>query len=242
MNMLKDCAEISNGVSGIYMLISPSGGRYVGQSKCLKKRLIDHKCPSRINKNEGLYVDMRKNGFELFKYEILETCESEFLNEREAFWIKKIKPEFNNSTGGFSSNGTKRSEEFKEMMSNKLKLVWLSKSVDDKNKIIKNNLVGRSSGYNHTAETKEKISEKLRGKKQSIETILKRSKSMSKSMIGNKNGSKRIASFFHGKKIREYESIIEAAKDLNIHPSGITKVIKGKQSSAGGFTWCFLEN
>lgn len=39
------------------------------------------------------------------------------------------------------------------------------------------------------------------------------------------------------KDIKEYESIIQAGKETNTHPSAINKCCRGKSKSAGGYKW-----
>jgi hypothetical protein len=39
------------------------------------------------------------------------------------------------------------------------------------------------------------------------------------------------------KDIKEYESIIQAGKETNTHPSAINKCCRGKAKSAGGYKW-----
>lgn len=43
-----------------------------------------------------------------------------------------------------------------------------------------------------------------------------------------------------GNALNIFTSVNEAAKKLNRHPSGINKVIKGKQKTAFGFKWEYV--
>ena len=43
-----------------------------------------------------------------------------------------------------------------------------------------------------------------------------------------------------GKLVKEYGSIKEAGKDLNIDSTSITKVISGVSKKAGGYTWKYI--
>lgn len=77
---------------------------------------------------------------------------------------------------------------------------------------------------------------------QAIHSLDKKLRTMPNVWV-NKFGSKHCASKAviqyskTGKYINEYGSIIEAANNLNIHPSSITKNCNGKTMSAGGFVW-----
>ena len=70
---------------GIYKITNIKNNMiYIGQSRQLSKRLKSHK-----NAVEKSYIDneIRKNPND-FKYEIIEYCSEEELNEKEIYWIK----------------------------------------------------------------------------------------------------------------------------------------------------------
>lgn len=80
-------------IAGIYKLTNVINGKaYIGQSKDIAGRMKTHiKDSVRVNDVRGqfpMYVDMRKQGKENFKLEILETCQVEDLNEREEYYIR----------------------------------------------------------------------------------------------------------------------------------------------------------
>ena len=242
MKDLKNASLIDKNISGIYLILSPSGKKYIGQSICLKSRLIDHKCPSRKFKDSLISYEFSKYNLDDFKYEILELCSHSDLNNREIYWINKINPELNKSSGGFSANGCFKSDDQKNHLSACGKKQWEMKTDAEKNKIIKNNLTGRKSGFSHTIETKNKISASLSGRKLGDGVADKISKSMKISMIGNKNGNKKVASYLNGYLVDVFDSLIDASKKLKINPSGISKVLNGKQKTAGGFFWKLIED
>ncbi|MBR5912782.1 MAG: GIY-YIG nuclease family protein [Selenomonadaceae bacterium] len=109
-----------NQMSGIYMLVCRvNGKRYIGQSKNIKRCLNDHKwnkrCTSIISKAIAKY------GWDAFDKEILEFCPVEELDEKEIYYIAKIKPEYNVSKGGkFGLRGFKHSKSFGEKISKAL--------------------------------------------------------------------------------------------------------------------------
>ena len=91
--------------SGIYCLTSPSQKCYVGQARNVQKRM-------RVYKNlnckgqRKLYNALIKHGFEDFKFEILEECGIDILDEQEKFWIQhknSIKNGYNLREGGHFS-------------------------------------------------------------------------------------------------------------------------------------------
>lgn len=87
-------------ISGIYKIINTiTGDFYIGSSKDIKRRWIEHKCPSRWknNPNNPMYLDMQKYGTDKFIFEILAEVKSESLKEVEQQLIENLKPTYNNN-------------------------------------------------------------------------------------------------------------------------------------------------
>lgn len=76
---------------GIYKIENLINGKvYIGQSVQLKKRWGVHKAKAKENKRHDdnhLYSAMKKYGIENFKYDVIEYCSVEELNDREIYWI-----------------------------------------------------------------------------------------------------------------------------------------------------------
>ena len=74
----------------IYSIESPSGKKYIGQTKQrLSKRISQHFIASKnTNITRPLYKAMRKYAREDFKIEIIEECSPDILDERESYWIQ----------------------------------------------------------------------------------------------------------------------------------------------------------
>lgn len=96
----------------IYMITSPSGKKYVGQTiQPLDKRWKQHLDASKKTYKDNCKVlnkSLRKYGDIHFKVEILEECANEILNSREIYYIEKyntIVPNGMNIKNG-GSNGT----------------------------------------------------------------------------------------------------------------------------------------
>lgn len=87
---------------------------------------------------------------------------------------------------------------------------------------------GRKKGFHLTEKTKEKLRIANIGKKQSNETILKRTKQFIKSID---------MLTIDGKYIKTFSSITEASKTTNTHRGHITEVCKGKRISANNYRW-----
>ena len=128
-------------MTGIYKIISPSNKIYVGQSKNIPYRINTYKrlkCKSQTR----LYNSLIKYGFDLHKFEIIEECIIEKLNERERYWQEfydvlsknglnchytntNEKPKIHSKETieriANSNRGKKRSEEEKIKMSERMK-------------------------------------------------------------------------------------------------------------------------
>lgn len=226
-------------MKGIYLITNKvNGKRYIGRSNNISRRFAEHKCKSSIKKNNPLANDLKIYTVNSFDFSIIEIVESEtMLDDREIYWIAKLKPEYNKCIGGKGAKGYSHSQETKEMLKTLGKLQWELKSDKEKQNQISNISKGRPFGYEHTEETKEKLRIANLGKVQSKETIRKRADKLKLVAIGNSNGNKKVLSIKDNKVFKEYESVLSAANELGIHPSNISKVLKGKQNTAGGYKW-----
>jgi hypothetical protein len=82
---------------GIYQIkCLVNGKRYIGQSIIPNRRKYDHFSVGKPNNsNRLLQIDMEKYGKQSFVFGIIEHCEPELLLERETYYIKSLKPEYN---------------------------------------------------------------------------------------------------------------------------------------------------
>ena len=102
-------------ISGIYKITNTiTGDFYIGSSKDVKQRWVNHKCQStwKNHPNNPMYQDMRKYGVDKFEFEILEEVEPEQLKEKEQQFIETLKPTYNN----YNANGLniERCKEFQK--------------------------------------------------------------------------------------------------------------------------------
>ncbi len=74
-------------MTGIYKITDETNGKvYIGQSVRIAQRWLQHKQAAESS-NTLLYRAMRAHGIDNFKFEIIEECVPEKLNEREVYWI-----------------------------------------------------------------------------------------------------------------------------------------------------------
>ncbi len=98
-------------VCGVYKLTNQLTKEcYVGQSKNCAKRWSEHlRCAcgaAAASKSNALYDAMRRDGISNFSFELLEKCEPEDLNEKEAFFINLYSAD---TLGYNSTSGNKHS-------------------------------------------------------------------------------------------------------------------------------------
>lgn len=97
---------------GIYIIKNKINGHsYIGQSIDVCKRWQNHIIASNNKNDKGydypLYRAIRKYGIKNFSFEVVEECLKEQLNEKEIFWIAKLKPEYNQTLGGETGGNVK---------------------------------------------------------------------------------------------------------------------------------------
>lgn len=90
---------------GIYKITNKENGNfYIGRSVNIEKRWKNHIIASQNKNDKGydypLYRAFRKYGVSQFDFEVIEYCDEETLNERENYWIKTLKPVYNQTEGG----------------------------------------------------------------------------------------------------------------------------------------------
>lgn len=80
--------------SGIYKITCGANGKiYVGQSSDLGSRKRQHWDKLRLNRhpNKRMQADWNGEGNGTFRFDIIEYCPIEQLNERETYWIHELK-------------------------------------------------------------------------------------------------------------------------------------------------------
>ena len=101
-------------ISGVYKITNTvTGDSYIGSSKNIKKRWMQHKCQSTWtnNPNKQLYKDMMKYGVDKFELQILAEVEAEHLKETEQKFIETLKPTYNsNNAKGLNIDKQKKSK------------------------------------------------------------------------------------------------------------------------------------
>ncbi len=129
--------------SGIYSFTNKNNGKvYVGQSKKVLTRRKQHE-RGNLKNSRRFHNSIKKNGAESFDFQVLQYCSVELLDEREVYWITKLKSIYPNgynlTTGGGAFQ--KHNDETKKILSRITKKrvsegthIFLSKEFIEKNK------------------------------------------------------------------------------------------------------------
>jgi group I intron endonuclease len=190
--------------SGIYMWTNLiNGKRYIGSSENLNRRFSEYFNTNHLNRYNYMYIcrALLKHGYFNFSLTILEYCEPEKCLEREGYYQKTFKPEYNIAKEpGAPMSGRKHSEKTKTIMSD------AKKGTNHPN-----------YGKTLSDETKKILSEAKKGKPRA-EGAGKPSQQIE--VIDIKNNI-----------TTSYNSISEAARTLNINNATIVKYFANNQQS-----------
>lgn len=207
--------------SGIYKWTSASNKIYIGQSIDLERRKYSF-LKAKFYTSEGSYIDRarQKYGSENFKYEILEECPIDLLDERETYWINYYESYdrskgYNLTSGGDGLKNYHHSELTKQKISESNKGKTLSDEA--KAKISKAN-----SGRVMSEEAKQKMSESHKGHKMYEKTKI----AFQKWNLQQKNPIEQLDD--EGNVINTWIGTKECAEYFNLDPSSIRKMLSGK--------------
>ena len=210
-------------MTGIYKWTSPSGKIYIGLATDLQRRKREFltnplnytytSFNSAIDKARRKYPD-----FTQWNYEILAICDLGELADLEKYYISLYnstdsKIGYNSTKGGdgvFNINPTKKRK--------------------PKNYISKPNKNGENNpmyGKHHTQAVKDYISSINKGRKQTKEQKLKKSKPV-------------IQYTLDGIMVKQWDSATDAANYYGVNKACIGRVCMGKKKSTCGYKWVFV--
>jgi group I intron endonuclease len=219
-----------------------TGRRYIGKTtQGLATRKVKHKHDSKY-RDCYFYNAAKKYGWDSFEWKILDEAYDEVnLNTKEKYWVSFFdstnhKKGYNIQKGG---QGQIHSEETKM----KIRETKLGK---------KNPMFGKCGKLHHaygthaSEETRRKSSESHKGKKLTLNSIIKRTGSRKKNGW-NRNPKKRgkenpcskpILQFsINNEFIQEWGNASEAENKLNFKKGNISRVCRGIGKTAYGFIW-----
>ncbi len=189
---------------GIYKITSPSGKIYIGQSVNIEKRFLSYSKLLRCKTQIKLFRSFLKYEVINHKFEIIEECDIELLNERERYY-QDLYDVLNNGLNCKLTNTADKSGKLSEE--------------------VKINISKGNIGKKRTEEHKQNISNSLKGRKIPEEVCLKKKHNalnmseetklkMSNSRKGGKNPLSKKVICTNTLKI--WDSITECSNDLGI--------------------------
>jgi group I intron endonuclease len=220
-------------VIGIYKITNPSGRIYIGQSVNINNRISSYKNLKCKNQTR-LYNSLLKYTFEKHKFEVLEECKIELLNERERYY-----QDFYNSTSRNNlnckltktndKNGSLSTEtKSKISIGNKGKKVSLESR--KKMSIAKLQMTEETKAKLRekkvTQEHKQKLSLLKKGKKINEETRLK--------LLVNNGKSKKVIC---SKTLKIYNSANQCAIENNIKHKTLCNQLAGLSTNKTTFKY-----
>lgn len=205
-----------------------NGKRYIGSAKnwYIRKRIHLSQLKRQIHHSIKLQRAWDKYGEKNFAFIILEELQNEnFLIQREQWWLDNTNCEYNICKIAGNTLGRKPSKLSRKRMS--------IAHLGEKHPAWRNAIKSQAqSGKNHWTK-KKSFSEKSKKKMSESQKKL----FASGYQHPNKRQIKQIA--INGIMIKEWPSINEAAKALNIKRHGISNCLNGKSKTSAGFVWNF---
>jgi len=240
-----------NPIIGIYKITSPSGKIYIGQSVNILKRWKNYKWLHNSAVGSYLLRSLKKYGVDQHKFEVIEECSIEQLNERETYY-KQI--ELDKVNGDWSkvlfyelydNGGGPRSEQIKEKISKATK--GKLKHTDESKQKLSQFQKGRPKPEGYS----EKIRQLHLGKTRSEETK-KRMSECRKGIPNLKNKKpkppgfgKHISKAVHqislidNSIIATYPSLKVASEITGVKPQNISRCCTGRSATANKYKWVF---
>ena len=209
---------------GIYKITSPTNKIYIGQSRDIKRRWkYYYSNIITIKQHIKLHHSILKYGVKNHKFEVIEECNIEQLDEREIYWINyydSIKQGLNIGLGGSGGNGVlNKGKKHTFITINKMKQWWNMNKKSRPQEVI------------------DKIKQTKRNNPRitTNEMILKYRETAPNKKIVEQYSLDEI-------KLAEFNSINEAARQTNSSKDGISFCCNGRQNTSNGFIWKFKLN
>jgi group I intron endonuclease len=217
LNAKLDKAQIfkeNKGRAGIYRWINKVNNKqYIGSAMDLRARFYVYYSNKRLNSSKMIiYKALLKHGHANFILEILEYCEPNKLLEREDYYFKLLKPEYNILQKARSSHGYKHTHDTLDKM--------------------------RDKKLNLSEEARKNISKAATGRKLSDETKVKISKGRLGIVLSDETRAKISAATtaIHGVAVmvkniqtgetQEYSTMTEAAKALFVSRTTVKNILQ----------------
>lgn len=245
---------------GIYKITSPKGKIYIGQSININRRWSEYLKLRRCEKQIRLYYSFLKYGPQNHKFEIIEECLENQLNERELYWglyynvLSKmgLNLKLGNAKGKISEKTKKKISKAVKGKSGKYKRTDAIKQLISKNtsiKIYQFTLNGEfvkewnsitEAEFNFGKGIKDNLSKKTNKSHGFVWNYNKTFPGYNNKDHGN--AVKVIQKSKNGVIIKEWNSFTQIQKELKYPTSNISACCLKKQKTAYGFIWEYKNN
>ena len=199
---------------GIYKITSPTNKIYIGQSIDINRRFNEYKKVI-CSQSKKLYNSLQKYGWEQHKFEIIEECNLEQLNEREEYYILLYKSHINGLNIKLASKPS-----------------WTGKKRPEHSKFLKE----KGSGFNYI---------RTKQHKDNMSNVMKKIWNEKRNDIVKKIKENKIGKKTKSIKCNEtgitYKSIKDCSEQMNISKGIICSFVKGnyKYNTIRGFTFSY---
>lgn len=221
---------------GIYAITNMINGcRYIGQSIHIDIRFREHLYHLRRNDhfNRHLQSSFNLYGESNFKFEVIELCNREDLNDRETYWKRYFDPDTYNL--GNTGNVDTVSEETKRKTSSTLKQKYAKLTIEDRKKkfsVVPNPNLGKK----RPKAVRDKISNSLKGRSHP------HSEAHIQSLRDSSTCKRKIAQYTKsGELIKIWPCINDAARDLCGSQANISSCCSGHQKTSYGYVWKYID-
>ncbi len=229
----------------IYAIVWLNKYFYIGQTQNFKKRKSKHLYRFRKNNHSNKKMQNVFNKYDEPIFHIVEECEIEELNEREQFYFNLLFDDPKCLNLSSCAEATRRGMKTSEDVKKRLSILNKGKKHSEETKIKLSKITkGKNHplfGKKHSEETKKKISKSRKGKTKGENHHYfgkKQSEEVKRKIYENHKSKKEIYQFSKdGKLIKEWDSISNAARSLNIYVQNISACLLGQNKSSGGFVW-----
>jgi len=251
MNILEKHTKFKRGdlskKSGVYIITNTINNKiYIGETTNLESRFIEHlrRLLSKRHVNEHLQNAVNLYGIDVFNFDVLEFCNSIDTKKREHYWVThlhaldkdkgyNIKPTDPNKVNLRSEETSRKIYKTKKKKADE-RGYWHSKESIERRKVTRR-------GYFHSKETRDKIGKMSLGRKilKSEEWKNYMSKLAKDNNWGGENKRKIIQLTKSGNFIKEWSSITEAAKELNVSSGSLGNALSktNRQKTCKGYKW-----
>ena len=194
--------------------------KYIGKTIDINRRYKEHiqTHRNRKSKKNSWIINLIKNGLEPIM-EILEECNLDNWEEREIFWIsyyKELGFNLKNTQNGGGRTKYVFSELARKNMSDSQKIRWTR------------NMRNKKGNYVLSEEERNKRSKNAKENLNIMNNLKKGSQSCKVEILQLSKDKKFI---------KKWKSLSDASRALNINIGNISKCLKGKTQSCGGFIW-----